>query len=358
MRQTLAAPSTVGLTSDESAPAAKLPDNRTSDGRSTGVRIPAQTVVDSWLLTEHLGSGSYSSVWAARPVATWVGSPADYAIKLLQPKYASDDHILKSLALEKQLGQELSHPHLVPVLDGKIDSRGLSYLLMPRLRGALVSESIARVGRFMIPHALWIMRQATEALAVLHGAGWVHGDIKPENLHVTADGHATLLDLGMACRMSTPAQPSQHGGSLAYMAPERLVLRSQVTHQSDIYSLGITLYEMLVGRHPHRCRSAGQWVTAHLTCPVTPPHHLWNEIPVSVSDLVCDMLKKEPLRRPISCDELRQRLLKLELETLALRHPAAGDSFPSTSLGSVWSASPTAGRAAPPRPHRFSRRPS
>jgi len=108
---------------------------------------------------------------------------------------------------------------------------------------------------------------------------------------------------------------------------------------------------MLVGTHPFSCRTPGQWVAAHLTQPVTPPHEICAEIPESVSSLVSEMLRKEPLRRPSSCEELRDRLVPLEAELLPLRMAAR-----PTTVVMEGRTAPQGARSMPHPPHR--RRPN
>jgi serine/threonine-protein kinase len=159
-----------------------------------------------------------------------------------------------------------------------------------------------------------------DALAALHDAGWIHADIKPANILVTAEGHATLIDLGFALKTdSTACRP---GGSLrgtpAYTAPEMISAATPVGGPCDIYSLGITLYEMLTGGPPFVHDEPGPLMLCHLQQPVPDPRQRVATLAREVCGLLQRMLAKEPLRRPTAA-ELVRHLVDLEIATLLER---------------------------------------
>ena len=166
--------------------------------------------------------------------------------------------------------------------------------------------------------ALWITPQVAEALSALHAKGWYHGDIKPQNIIVSTEGHATLIDLGFAyAAMSHTARatvsPWAHSTT---SRPEVLTSALRTDHRSDLYSLGITLFEMLTGRVPFQCSSPGKLVEAHRSEPLPNPCQFVRDLSPRAAAMLRRLTAKEPLRRPQSSAELIEELVQLELEAI------------------------------------------
>ena len=140
------------------------------------------------------------------------------------------------------------------------------YVVTPKLDGAPLSQLIAEQAPLAVPLALWIARQVAEGLdALLEATGMIHADVKPANILVSPAGHATLIDFGF---VQTPAEASHWAtrplaGTLAYIAPEMVTSALAAGPRSDIYSLGVTLYEMLTGRRPWDSDDPGELATLH-----------------------------------------------------------------------------------------------
>jgi serine/threonine-protein kinase len=169
-------------------------------------------------------------------------------------------------------------------------------------------------GRFSPAQALWITRQIAEALTVLHAAGWIHADVKPENVMLSAEGHATLLDLGFALQAGSTEcrRGNELRGTIAYTAPEMISAVEPRDQQSDIYSLGATLYEMLTGQPAFAAADVCQLAAAHLHRPPPNPRQRVPGLHPRVSKLLQQMLAKQPLRRP-SAAALVEQLVDLEI---------------------------------------------
>ena len=286
--------------------------------RWTALGRPDQ--VGTWQLMSRLGTGSVAEVYAARPIHASTQTNCDYAVKLIKPSLRQEPLAQASLRNEGLAGSAISDPHVVPVLQSSTDA-DTSFLVMPRLEGAILSDALKSTGRLPIPHAIWIARQACQGLSEFHRAAWVHGDIKPGNIHLSVDGHATLIDLGCAVRVGSRDADSRFllSGTLDYMAPERLMSRHQTSIASDIYSLGITLFETLTGRLPFAEAHSARVAEAHLREIPPSPRTFVPQLPRSVAQLLQKMLAKQPERRPDVEDELPSTLRRLEIETFGLR---------------------------------------
>jgi serine/threonine protein kinase len=257
----------------------------------------------------------------AAPVDCPNDRPGDYALKLLKDAFATSAECIEMLRREAFLGREVSHPHLIAVLGAHV-KQAPYYLTLPFLEGCTLAEALADIRPLPVPFALWIGRQSAEALAALHQAGWLHGDVKSANLHVAPTGHATLLDLGLAQPLQSAAAPCERAfaGSVAYAAPETFCASHDPTAACDVYGLGVVLFEAMTGRLPFADNDPQRVAAAHLT--ETPPdlRSLVPQVPGRVTRVVRRMLAKDPLRRP-SAAECVDLLTALEIETFGEAAP-------------------------------------
>jgi serine/threonine protein kinase len=280
-------------------------------------RFPSR--VGSWDLTRLVGEGLMSSLYEARPAGSPDPHAAGYAVKVLRPEWQDDSRGLAILAREAQVGRLVSHPHLVPIL-----AAGLSappyWIAMPFLEGQSLAEHLQARPTLDLPVAIWIARQVTEALAALHQAGWMHGDVKPSNVVVSSSGHATLVDLGFARRTSERNAIADRPilGTLHYIAPEVLYSAFGGDIRSDVYSLGVMLFEMFTGRLPFDADDVAELAALHRQEVPADVRNLAPHLPTRAARLVHHMLAKEPLRRPLP-EEIVDRLSALEIETFAER---------------------------------------
>jgi serine/threonine-protein kinase len=273
-----------------------------------------------WELVEFAAQGSLARIYRARPVGTPADRPATYAVKMLRPCWQDEPEAVRLLRREAMVGQSISHPHLVPVLTASV-SEPPRLLVMPWLAGASLQARLAAGQQFDAPRALWIARQTAEALDALHAAGWMHGDVTPGNVHVSPSGHVTLIDLSFAQRSDEAGSAADRPimGTCSYIAPELFTSALRADIRSDLYSLGVVLFEMLSGRLPYAGKGLAELATEHRQSSPAELARLAPHVPREVVALVQRLIAREPLRRPQSPRELIERLISLEVGTLSQR---------------------------------------
>jgi serine/threonine-protein kinase len=297
-------------------------DLRTSsDARA---RRPAESEklperMGSWELVRRAGIGSLAEIYQARPVGSPAGQAA-YAVKRLRPEWREKPEAVALLRREAMVGRQVSHPHLVPILAAGT-AQPPYYLVMPWLAGRTLADRLAACEGLDLPQALWIARQVAEALEALWSAGWMHGDVKPGNIHLSMQGHVTLLDLGFARRQQETGSAVDRCvlGTVGYLAPETIVSALRCDIRSDIYSLGVVLFEILAGRLPFTGQTLAELAAQHRQDRAPELRRLVAHLPAGVIRLVREMLCKEPLRRPQTPRELIDRLWALEISTFSER---------------------------------------
>ena len=253
---------------------------------------------------------------------------ARYVLKRLRD-VAPDRTAVAALRREAAAAREVRSPHVVAVLEAHVDAPPF-YLVMPRLSGRTLAErstpgptsiSSPPLAPPSIAAALGIARQIASGLAALHAAGRMHGDVKPSNLIIAPDGHVTLIDLGFARRFDDPAEAEACFvlGTVDYLAPEAVCSRLHSDARSDLYSLGVVLFEMLAGRRPFVGPTTADVVQAHACEPPPRLRELNSSVPDDVAEFVAGLLAKTPLRRPQSATEVVERLARLEIRHFDLR---------------------------------------
>jgi serine/threonine-protein kinase len=273
-----------------------------------------------WQLVRPLGESNFTRVYSARPADGPQNQPVAYVVKTLRKEWWRDPQAIDMQRREAWIGSKVSHPNLLPVLSASVEGPPF-YIVTPKVEGAPLSHVIADRERLPIPLALWIARQVADGLnALWQGAGVIHADVKPANILVSPTGHATLIDFGFA---QTPAEASQWAtrplaGTLAYIAPEMVTSTLAADSGSDIYSLGVTLYETLTGQRPWESDDPAELAMLHREARPTDIRVLRPETPESVANLIHSMLAKNPFRRPASAAELAAKLVRLEIKSFTL----------------------------------------
>jgi len=273
-----------------------------------------------WELVEFAAQGSLARIYRARPAGTPADRPATYAIKMLRPCWQNDPEAIRLLRREAMVGQSVSHPHLVPVLTASV-SEPPRLLVMPWLEGASLHARLAAGQQFDVLKTLWIARQTAEALGALHAAGWMHGDVTPGNIHVSPTGHVTLIDLSFARRGDEIGSAADRPimGTCSYIAPELFTSALRADIRSDLYSLGVVVFEMLSGCLPYPGNDLAALATQHRQSSPAELARLAPHVPREVVRLVQRLTAHEPLRRPQSPRELIDLLVSLEVGTFSQR---------------------------------------
>jgi serine/threonine-protein kinase len=260
------------------------------------------------------------------------------------------------LLREARVASEVRHPHLITILESQL-AHNPPFLVMPWLEGASL-EAYVRLSSLTLPidtyvgHSsltspqdqagkpdvrqsqagkpdvqtmldppvvLWIARQTAEALAALDGAGWRHGDIKPSNIFLSPQRHVTVLDLGFARHRDERDTARVLSGSGHYLAPEHATAGGRPDIRSDIYSLGVVLYQLLAGHVPLDGATLEELIARHKQTAPLPLRRAAPHVSPGVASLVQRMLAKDPLRRPQSPGELLAELVRLEIESFSER---------------------------------------
>jgi serine/threonine-protein kinase len=201
----------------------------------------------------------------------------------------------------------VNHSSIVRFLDFGLDARW-PYLVTEYIPGSPLGDLLRAGGALPPAWSLYLMSQMVDALGAVWKAGLVHRDVKPDNILISSDGHATLIDFGLARSVQSrePQAPPELAGTAGYLAPEQAKDASRVDHRADIYGLGVTLYEALTGRLPFEGRTRMQVIFQHLNSAPVAPRERNPEIPSLASDLCLWMLAKDPADRPANYEELRK----------------------------------------------------
>ena len=275
-----------------------------------------------WRLHSLLRDGAFTRTYRAAPIAVVNDISANYFVKVLRDEFFDHPLALARLQNEATVGRCVAHRHIVPVLSAHLH-RQPYIVVQPLLSGVTVATLLHKHRRLALPSALWIARQAAEGLAALHLCGYIHGDVKPGNWMLAANGHVTLIDLGGARRIHDEATLESRSlvGTPAYMAPE-LFAGHWPDPRSDIYSLGIALFEMLAGRRPLDADDVATLSLMKREGALPDLRSYVPQIPREVSEFVRALTARDPLRRPHPATEAVQRLLRLEITSLRQRLPA------------------------------------
>ncbi|MCG8423782.1 MAG: SUMF1/EgtB/PvdO family nonheme iron enzyme [Proteobacteria bacterium] len=275
------------------------------------------TMVGKYRITAELGQGATGIVYEAYHDEL----DKRVVIKMLRSRLSANKRILQRFADEAKAAASIHHPGIVDVIDVDRHHDGRSYIVMEYLAGETLARRLRRVGQLSQSTAVSFARQAASALAAAHEKGIVHRDLKPDNIFLVSGSEVAggerivLLDFGNAKLMERGRALTSDGallGTPPYMSPEQCRGAKHVDHRTDLYSLGVILFEMLSGRQPFSELTRADYISAHLY--KRPPQvTLYNaDVAPELADILSRLLDKDRARRVQSAGELTALLSRIE----------------------------------------------
>jgi serine/threonine protein kinase len=267
-----------------------------SDAKRTG------DTVGPYRIEAVLGAGGMGHVYRA------VGPAGEQvALKLVKAELARDSVFRRRFAREGRIAQQVTHPHVVPVLD-QGEHEGIPYLVQLFVGNGTLDDAI-KSGTVDTAMAVAVCRQVADGLDALHAKGLIHRDVKPANILLDRQGDAYITDFGLAkdSQGSVLTRPGQALGSLDYMAPEQ-IRSEEVSAATDVYALGCVMYECFCGAPPFADRQGMRVLWAHLQDRPANPTEKAPDLSPELSAAIMRALEKQPAERPQSASAFARQL--------------------------------------------------
>ncbi len=313
---------------------------------------------DRYQIVEPIGQGGMGSVYLAERLP----DELEVAIKIVRPEHVRNPTVQERFLREVRHTSSIQSPHVVAIYDSGMSADGRAYMVMERLEGESLTERLRRPPALTPLEAVHVAHEVACALEAAHKAQVIHRDLKPDNIFLCSDGTLKVVDFGIAKALvsdqpkaNEPSLTEAHRvvGTPVYMAPE-VITKAGLYPQSDLYALGVILYEMLVGEPPFYEKDAVGTMYRHLH---EEPRRLREidpslRIPGALETFVRDLLAKRPKDRPRSTKAVVHRLDSLRL--LLREQPDALSSTDPGQLTAVWT--PPSDKALPDVPTRQPRR--
>jgi serine/threonine-protein kinase len=259
-----------------------------------------------YLILEQLGKGGMAIVYRARDTML----ERSVAVKVMRESYSRDPAFLQRFRQEAKAAANLSHPNIVTVHDFGLDN-GQLFIVMEYVPGTDLKTLIKQRGRFTPEEAIPLLIQACAGIGYAHRAGLVHCDVKPQNMLVTPDMRLKVTDFGIARALSTIHPEEQSDviwGSPQYFSPEQAA-GAAPSPASDVYSLGVIMYEMLTGSLPFHADTAAELAHLHMEAQPVPIAEMLPNISPVLEQILTKVLSKEPSQRYRTADQLGRVLL-------------------------------------------------
>lgn len=252
---------------------------------------PGTYLQDRYEILGRIGSGGMSVVYKAKCHTL----DRLVAIKVLKEEFASDENFVSKFKMEAQAAARLSHPNIVNVYD-VVDEGNLHYIVMELIEGITLKSYIEKKGFLENKEAIGIAIQVAQGIAAAHEQHIIHRDIKPQNMIISRDGNVKVADFGIARAVSSQTMNATAVGSVHYISPEQ-ARGGYCDERSDIYSFGITMYEMVTGRVPFEGDNTVAVALAHLETPITSPSQLNPVVSSGLEQIILKCTQKKPDRR-------------------------------------------------------------
>jgi len=267
-------------------------------------------VIGSYRIIEKLGGGGMGIVYKAQHIEL----ERFVALKMMNPALAQDDRYLRRFKEEARALAQLNNPNIVIVHD-LLDTESGLFIVMEFVEGITLADKLLQVGPILYEEAMPIFKQALTAMGYAHQAGVIHRDIKPNNIMVTEKGTIKVMDFGLA-KIQQGIGLTKSGytfGTPPYMSPEQVNGLINVDHRSDIYSLGMTFYELLAGRLPfEKTNSEVDLYKAILNEEFPPPNQYNSLVPPDLAGMVMKAIEKDPEQRFQTTNEMLQEIERFE----------------------------------------------
>ncbi|GAA4472028.1 hypothetical protein GCM10023190_01870 [Enteractinococcus fodinae] len=268
-----------------------------------GPSLVGLTVDDRYHITQRIAHGGMATVY--RAVDTRLDR--EVALKILRPNMAEDPSVREKFEAEAKNTAKINHPHVINVYDQGLGDAGngkVAFLAMEFIEGHTLREVMRAAGRMSVEDTWNIALPIIRGVAAAHRVGLIHRDIKPENVLVSHEGDIKVADFGLARAASNHTGTGMAlMGTVSYMSPE-LVTGEQADERSDVYALGIVIFEMLTGERPFSGESAVSIAVQHTNSRVPAPSSLVPAISAAVDDLVLHMTEPAPEDRPADASEV------------------------------------------------------
>ena len=304
--------------------AAETPARDRSASSRTGTRDlePGAIVANRYRIIKRLGQGGMGAVYQAEDTVLGL----TVALKFLNPAMANNAVWLERFHNEVRAAREVTHPNVCRVFDIG-DHDGWHFISMEYVDGEDLSSLLRRIGRLPHEKAIDIARQLCVGLAAAHGAGFLHRDLKPANVMLDGRGQVRITDFGLAATPESIRSGDVRSGTPAYMAPEQIA-GLEVTVQSDIYALGLVLYECFSGRQAFKADSIESFAELHATAQPTQLSDIITDVEPDVERIIEQCIRKLPHDRPASALAVAAALPGVNALAVAL----AANQTPSPEL--------------------------
>ena len=271
--------------------------------------------IGGYRLQNLIMTGQTSQVWEVVESS----SHRHFAMKILLPEHAGAGEAKSALVHEAKVGQKLAHQNIIRIVNVNTDSKTPYFVMEFFPAGSLKMRLMRKQMDFIREHAESIFKQAATAFAFMNAIGWVHRDVKPGNLLVNSAGELKVIDFALAQKIEKPSFFSRffkrHGkvsGTRSYMSPEQ-IRGEPLDGRADVYSFGVTCFELVTGRPPFSGASSQDLLAKHITEKPMSPRVINPDVTQEFADLVLHMLAKKPLDRPRDFHEVLMKLKTIKV---------------------------------------------